>query len=159
MSNAGRSAAGDQALLEELFTLYREVDETFAGWSCPASTECCRFGVTGLEPYLTSIEYLAVRKAIQARGGELHDKRKALPLAGRQMRDERTCPLLDRNGKCAIYASRPLGCRTFFCGRASEANPVPHADVLEVVRRVQELSVRHTPGGELPHRLGKLLGV
>jgi Fe-S-cluster containining protein len=159
MNAASRSAASDKALLEELAALYEDVDAAFAGWSCPASTQCCRFGLTGVEPYVTSIEYLAVLKAIQARGGRLHEKRRALPLAGTGVRDERTCPLLDREGRCAIYASRPLGCRTFYCTGASEAQPVPHARVLEMVRRVQKLGARHTPGGELSHRLGKMRGV
>ena len=25
------------------------------------------------------------------------------------------CPHLDNSGKCQIYETRPLGCRTFFC--------------------------------------------
>jgi Fe-S-cluster containining protein len=149
----------EKLLLAELQALYREVDARFGGWSCPASTECCRFGLTRLEPYVTSIEYLAVLTAIGRRGGKLQARRKALPLADSGVRDERTCPLLDRDGRCSVYEDRPLGCRTYFCHRASEASPVSRAEVLEMVRRVQELAARHTPSGELSHRLGKLLGV
>ncbi|MBI5538058.1 MAG: YkgJ family cysteine cluster protein [Deltaproteobacteria bacterium] len=149
----------EDALLAELEAIYQEVDAKFAGWTCPASTECCRFGLTGVEPYVTSIEYLAVLKAIQKRGGPLRDKRKALALEGTGVRDERTCALLDRSGRCSIYEARPIGCRTFFCARATEAMPVPHTEVIEMVRRVQELAARHTPGGELSHRLGKMMGV
>lgn len=159
MSGQGRSGAADHALLQELRGLYAELDAAFEGWSCPASTECCRFGLTGVEPYVTSIEYLAVLKAIEARGGPLHDKRKALPLAQGGARGERTCPLLDRSGRCAVYAFRPLGCRTFYCAKAIEAQAVPHAFIVSMVRRVQQIAARHTPSGELSHRLGKLLGV
>jgi Fe-S-cluster containining protein len=148
-----------EEMLAQLVSIYREVDAKYACWTCPASTECCRFGLTGVEPYVTSIEYLAILKAIQKRGGPLHDKRKALALEGSGVRDERTCALLDRGGRCSVYEARPLGCRTFFCSRATEAMPVEHTFVIAMVRRVQELAARHTPGGELSHRLGKLMGV
>src|SRR5262249_44730554 len=110
-----RADAPDE-LLAELGEVYRDVDRLHAGWSCPASTECCRFGITGREPYVTSIEIAALRKAIAARGGarswkKAKDGRVALPLA----RDERRCPLLDDAGRCAVYDARPLGCRTFYC--------------------------------------------
>ena len=69
-----RPAAGprlEQAndLFADLEAGYRDADGLYAGWSCPASTECCRFGITGREPYVTSIELAAVRRAIAARGG------------------------------------------------------------------------------------------
>jgi len=155
------SACGrpQDALLAELETVYRQVDAKFAGWSCPASTECCRFGLTGVEPYVTSIEYLAIIEAIQRRGGALHERRKARPLQGTGVREERTCALLDLDGRCSIYESRPLGCRTFFCSRATEAMSVQHGEVIAWVRCVQEIAARHTAGGELSHRLGKMMGV
>jgi Fe-S-cluster containining protein len=149
----------ERALLAELEGVYRELDTRFAGWACPESTECCRFGLTGVEPYVTSIEYLAVLTAIHKRGGPLHAKRRAQPLAERSAREERTCALLDRDGRCSIYAARPLGCRTYFCSRAHGAATVQHSEVLAMVRRIQEIAARHTPGGELSHRLGKMMGV
>ena len=33
-------------------------------------------------------------------------------------KEERRCTLLSDEGKCLVYASRPFGCRTFFCERA-----------------------------------------
>src|SRR3954447_17193827 len=102
-------------LLSALESALESADQVFSGWSCPASTECCRFGVTGREPYVTSIELAAIHRAIGARGGPRSWKRAsalgeprppgALPL----VQDERRCPLLNVEGRCSIYASRPLG--------------------------------------------------
>jgi uncharacterized protein len=97
-------------LLAELRDLYRSVDAALEGWSCASSTDCCRFGITGREPYPTAIEVAELERAVAARGGI--PKRRTLPLA-----TERRCMLLDDAGKCIVYASRPLGCRTFFCDR------------------------------------------
>src|SRR5262249_49740034 len=123
-------------LLAELEAVYRDADRLYAGWSCPASTECCRFGVTGREPYVTSIELAAPRKAMAARGGPRSWK-KALPVlpAG-----ERTCPLLDAAGRCSVYDARPLGCRTFYCDRAAPGGKVKQPEVNALVRRIQDIA-------------------
>ncbi|WP_437683218.1 YkgJ family cysteine cluster protein [Sorangium sp. So ce131] len=163
-------------LLAELSAVYREAEEIFHGWSCQASTECCRFGVTGREPYVTSIELAAVRRAIAARGGPRAlqgivradggpaapdaqakvdgsaGRRRALPNVA-----ERRCPMLTDAGRCAIYAARPLGCRTFYCDRASAGAPVRHHDVTRLVRKVQEVAARHEPGGDLGRPLTRAL--
>src|SRR5687767_7578109 len=97
------NAANDDELLDELRALYREVDELYAGWSCPSSTECCRFGVTGRQPYVTSIELSAVRQALARRGAPLAPNKRALPITKDEER-ERICPMLDRGNRCAIYA-------------------------------------------------------
>src|SRR2546421_378124 len=95
--------AEESALLTDLASLYGEADARYAGWSCPSSTDCCRFAITGREPYLTSIEEAMVRRAIGARGGAravAAKTRPSLPIAIA----ERRCPLLDEGGKCTIYA-------------------------------------------------------
>lgn len=160
-----RTNAQEGDLLAELQRVYSDADATFAGWSCEASTECCRFGVTGREPYVTSIELVAVRRAIAALGGPRAWKRaqnadaspplppasrRALPLAasGRTSQDERPCPMLTAEGRCAIYAARPLGCRTFYCDRASQGATVRHKEINALVRRVQDLGARHAPDGD-----------
>jgi uncharacterized protein len=156
-------------LLAGLRAVYRDADGLYAGWSCPASTECCRFGMTGREPYVTSIELAAVKKAIAARGGARSWKRApavpddpagaatarvALPVVS----DERRCPLLDGEGRCAVYEARPLGCRTFFCDRAEPGGKVKQPQVNALVRRIQEIAERHEPGGERGRPLVKALG-
>ncbi|MGK3993795.1 YkgJ family cysteine cluster protein [Sorangium sp. So ce1024] len=160
-------------LLAELSAVYSEAEEVFRGWTCQASTECCRFGITGREPYVTSIELAAVRRAIASRGGPRAlqgivraggagapepasggdaGRRRALPQAA-----ERRCPMLTDAGRCAIYAARPLGCRTFFCDRASAGSPVRHNDVTRLVRKIQEVAARHEPGGDLGRPLTRAL--
>jgi Fe-S-cluster containining protein len=155
-------------LFAALSAVYRDADALFAGWSCPASTECCRFGITGREPYVTSIELAMVKKAIAARGGKTSWKRApqvaqdpagastskvALPV----VREERTCPLLDASGRCAVYAARPLGCRTFYCDRAEPAGKVKQREVNALVRRIQEIAEEHEAGGDKGRPLTRAL--
>jgi uncharacterized protein len=143
-----RPGPGDEGtLLEQLRALYREVDALHEGWSCPSSTECCRFGVTGRQPYVTSIELLAVRRAITRRGAPLAAGKRALPITLDEER-ERICPLLDRGGRCAIYDDRPLGCRTFYCDRAVRGPRASRAELQQIVRRLRELAARHAVDGE-----------
>jgi len=127
--------------LAELRDLYRIVDGALAGWSCASSTDCCRFGVTGREPYPTAVEIAELERAVAARGGI--PKRRTLPLA-----HERRCALLDDRGRCVVYASRPLGCRTFYCARGEgpvgERTP-PRDVVADVSARIAALSARYAP--------------
>lgn len=171
-TDASRSLEAE--LIAELEAVYQETEDTFLGWTCPASTECCRFGITGREPYVTSIELAGIRRAIAARGGPRAlqalvraepprakepaalavappERRALAPLA------ERRCPMLTDAGRCAIYASRPLGCRTYFCDRASAAAPVRHHEVTRLVRKVQDIAARHEPGGDLGRPLTRAL--
>jgi Fe-S-cluster containining protein len=155
-------------LLSGLEAVYRDADRLHAGWSCPASTECCRFGMTGREPYVTSIELATLRKAIAARGG-MRSWRRAPAVAddvaraatGRValpvVRDERRCPLLDAAGRCAVYEARPLGCRTFFCERATPGEKVKQREVNALVRRIQDLAAAHEPGGDRGRPLTRAL--
>jgi Fe-S-cluster containining protein len=115
-----------------LLELYREVDRAYGGVSCEQSTECCRFGITGREPYVTPLESSLLRQAIQARGGL--PRRRALPIAG-----ESPCPLLTDEGRCSVYEARPFGCRTFYCERASGREPT-RAEVRELSQRLTHLA-------------------
>lgn len=165
-SRDSRTIAPSVDLLGELEAVLASADQAFAGWSCPASTECCRFGVTGREPYVTSIEIALIRRAIAARGGAKSWKRagslapgsdaadrRALPL----VTDERRCPMLTDAGRCSIYAARPLGCRTFFCDRASPAGRVRHREISALVRDVQAIAARHQPQGDQGRPLTRAL--
>jgi uncharacterized protein len=147
----------DEELLNALATLYGEVDALHAGFSCPASTECCRFGVTGREPYVTALELLAIERALTHRGGGLPSARKrALPLHGASAEDERTCPLLDRAGRCSVYEVRPFGCRTFYCARA-ERGADPRRELRPLLAQLRELAARHRPGGDAARALTSAL--
>lgn len=155
----------EQALLAELSTLYEDVDALYRGASCDRSTECCRFGITGREPQVTSIELALVTRALRERGGAPSKKRRALPLTQEHSRSrtglavarERACPLLLSPGRCAVYEARPLGCRTFFCERAQLAQPVDRRALRDAVRRLQELAVRHAPSGDRPRALSRAI--
>lgn len=138
-------------MLAELRALYRTIDEALADTTCDASTECCRFGVTGREPYPTAIELAEVERAVRARGGI--PKRRVLPVAS-----ERRCALLGDSGRCLVYASRPFGCRTFFCDRArGPVGPVdlPRDVVQDHARAIAALSDRFAPADPGPRPLSR----
>ena len=152
-----RQSSFEVAARESLAALrgvYAEVDRALEGWSCAASTDCCRFGVTGREPYPTAIEQAELERAVRARGGL--PKRRSLPTV-----DERRCTLLSDEGKCLVYASRPFGCRTFFCehghGPAGEGlRKLPKDEVARLGRAIVELSARFAPGDAGPRPLSKV---
>lgn len=124
--------------LPELAEIYAAADALYAAWSCPGSADCCRFAVTGREPFVTSVELFALERAAKRVGRPVRSKR-ALPL----VRDEAgSCPMLSPNARCVIYADRPLGCRTFYCDLATPGGRVRHREVQELVRRLEALSQR-----------------
>jgi uncharacterized protein len=137
----------------ELLALYAEVDALLSDFTCEGSTDCCRFGVTGREPYPTPIEVVELTHALKA---SPPPKRRALPLAA-----ERRCPVLSDEGKCRAYASRPFGCRTFFCERVTSAGGgdarLPRREVLRVAQRVADLAARHDPRDPRPRPLTRAL--
>lgn len=106
---------------QRALAILHEADQALDGWSCDASTECCRFAITGREPSVTQIEWQLVVDETARQGRRLP----ALPTD-----DDERCPFLapvdgkarHEGGRCTIYASRPLGCRTFFCERARDAD-------------------------------------
>ncbi len=161
----------ERALLAELAAVYRDVDAAYGAYRCPGTSECCHFAVTGREPYVTSIELAAIERAVAARGGPLAPKKRALPIypgsSGRrgpnpapsEYRDERICPLLTREGRCSIYAARPLGCRSFWCHRADVPAEAVSRDALAgFVRRIQTIAQRHRPDGDQGRPLSRALG-
>jgi uncharacterized protein len=148
----------ENTLLDELAAVYRDVDAAYAAYRCPGTSECCHFAVTGREPYVTSIELAAMQRAIAARGGALPAKRRALSMYPGEYRDERICPLLTTDGRCSIYAARPLGCRSFWCHRADvPADAVARDALTQFVRRIQAIATRHQPGGDQGRPLSKAL--
>jgi uncharacterized protein len=149
-----------------LLALYTEADRLLVGWTCacsassgdPLEVRCCQFAVTGREPYPTAVELEEVRHAMRVAGIDARPSRPArkLPMAGL-----RPCPLLSESGRCRIYASRPLGCRTYFCLGAEppygERARVPRDAVNAVGRRIADLSARFAPRDPHPRALTKSL--
>ena len=148
--------ADEDGLLAELHALYRDADALFQGATCEQSSECCRFGITGREPQVTSLEVALVQRAIRARGGPLSKQKRALPMS-KPERDERVCPLLDQHSRCSVYASRPLGCRTFYCSRATLPREPSRSELAAIVRRLQELAAQHQRDGDRPRALSRAL--
>lgn len=89
--------------------ILEEASAIVDGVTCDCSTECCRFGLTGREPWLTRAEFDVVTAHVKAQGRRLP----TVPAA----KDGR-CAFLGDDDKCQVYAARPLGCRTFFCDNA-----------------------------------------
>ncbi|HVH46249.1 MAG TPA: hypothetical protein VM925_28105 [Labilithrix sp.] len=164
-SSRSPHSAPENELLQQLRGLYAKVDDALRGWACDASTDCCRFGVTGREPYPTAIEVAELDRAVRARGGL--PKRRSLPLTSsrssdREARDERRCALLGDDGRCLVYASRPFGCRTFFCERARgpvgerSDSGLPRETIAEVARDIAALSARFAPVDPGPRPLSRV---
>jgi Fe-S-cluster containining protein len=153
-----RPDPAERALLAELKAVYERVEQAYADYACEGTTECCRFAVTGREPYVTSIEVLAVERAVAARGGPLKEKRRALPIAHDTRDDERVCPMLNEQARCAIYADRPLGCRSFWCHRAQSERRVDQGELNGFVREVQDIAARHQHAGDKGRPLTRALG-
>lgn len=141
----------------ELLALYAEADASLEGWACACSSTsgmtpgCCDVAVIGREPYPTAVELAEVLHAMRAAAVTARDPRR-LPLA-----DSRPCPLLSSDGRCRIYASRPLGCRTFFCDGAAAPSGararLPRTALNAVGRRIADLSARFDPRDPLPRAL------
>jgi hypothetical protein len=116
--------------LAEVRAIYQDLAKRPVQRNCIARTECCQFQLTGLTPHLTKGEALLAAKAFRATG------RKELPEP-----EDGVCPMLQRKtGRCIIYADRPFGCRTHFCEAAG--GPYPRKDVLDLIRRLEDLDVR-----------------
>jgi uncharacterized protein len=160
----------------ELLALYAEADALLAGWTCacsagaspgqPLQVRCCQFAVTGREPYPTAVELEEVRHAMRLAGVQLGAPSRSprrLPMLERLERLElRPCPLLSEAGRCRVYASRPLGCRTFFCQDAeppygARLRP-PRDEANAIGRRIADLSARFAPRDPHPRALTKSLG-
>ena len=151
----------------KLLALYAEADACVSGNTCTCSdgaaraaeeAPCCHFAITGREPHPTAVELKEVRHAM--RGLSIRKTRpKQLPLVAR--RDLGSCPLLSDDGSCRIYASRPFGCRTFFCGHAEgpfgAPAAIPRAPLLEIGRRIADLSARFAPEDPHPRPLTRAL--
>lgn len=128
----------DHPARAELLALYKEVDALQGDFTCDLSQECCSFGER--EPYPTTVELAEVWDAVRTIGGlpKKRTGRGRLPLVN----DELRCPLLGPDGRCRIYASRPFGCRTFFCARVQGPGKLPRKEVQSLGQRVAQLSAR-----------------
>ena len=111
-------------------SILAEVEGALADIRCQGSADCCRFAVTGREPWLTVVEWRLVVAELRRQGRRLPPPRES---------DDGRCPFLTDQARCQVYAARPLGCRSHFCERATP--PAPHASAFRLAARaLAELS-------------------
>ncbi len=130
------------ALLKEVRAVYADLEKRPVERQCVRRTECCYFKRTGLTPQLTAGEARVAAKGWRASG------RKVL-----KPREDGGCPMLigpEGQGKCAIYADRPFGCRTHFCEQAG--GPYARKEVVDLIRRLEVVDA--ALGGNGPKALG-----
>lgn len=132
---SARDATADIAA--EVIGVYQQLEARPVERACTLQTECCRFQLTGMVPYLTRGEALVAARALRRSG------RVRLPT-----RDDGACPLLDAKGKCFVYADRPFGCRTHFC--AAAGGPYARTEVLDLIRELEEIDRRLGGDGARP---------
>ena len=128
----------EREALDAVAAVYRDLAARPVTRACTLRTECCRFQLTGMVPYLTRGEALVAARALRRTG------RVKAP-----SRDDGACPLLDGDGRCLVYESRPFGCRTHFCSTAG--GPYQRTEVLDLIRRLEEIDARL--GGDGPRPL------
>jgi hypothetical protein len=136
--DAARRAHADRTATRALEALYRQADDAWSGFRCPGTAECCQLAARGREPWLWSVEWEALRRAVPA-----------LP----PPRADGGCPFLDAAGtRCTAYAARPLGCRTYFCHRATGPAREPAEEMDRLQRRLETIarSVRPDEDGPRP---------
>lgn len=123
---------------ERLLALLAQGSALVAGGTCDSSTECCRFGITGRQPYVTFVELIhLLRHDAQAAGKRA---RRLAVLSPIEHLAQDTCAFLAPTGRCRAYDARPLGCRTFFCDRASVPMRMDRAALRRIGWELQQLS-------------------
>jgi Fe-S-cluster containining protein len=129
----------EQTACEEVRAVYRELAGRPVDRNCVRLKECCHFKLTGRTPFLTRGEAMLAARALRQTG------RTRLPAA-----TNGACPMLQGStGNCLIYESRPFGCRTHFC--AAAGGPYERAEVMDLIRRLEEIDAR--VGGDGPHKI------
>jgi Fe-S-cluster containining protein len=126
----------ERAARLETRAVYRQADAAYAGFSCPASAECCQLAKTGRQPWLWLGEWLVLKERLEREGRQV------------TAREDGACPLLGEGGRCTVYEDRPFGCRTFFCARVRGPDRQPVEEVDALLRRLERLSRAVDPDTE-----------
>jgi Fe-S-cluster containining protein len=134
----------------ELLSLYEEIDALMRPFTCASSGDCCHFARTGREPYPHRVELEEVLHAAKATN--------ALAKKRLVVMEERRCKLLGDDGRCRVYASRPFGCRTYFCEKIEGPKKWPRDKVNELGRRIADLSAKTYDRDAGARALSKALG-
>ncbi len=131
----------ERAALAETRAIYRLAGAAYSAFSCLASGECCQLTARNREPWLWPSEW----RLLLARG----------PVP--PPRPDGGCPFLDESGKrCAAYADRAFGCRTYFCARRSGPSREPGDEVQRLLRRLEKANQQAWPEVTGPRRMLEL---
>ena len=124
----------------ELKAVYRLADAAYRPYSCPGTAECCQLAATQREPWLWPVEW-----ELLWRPREGWCPRRA-PTAA--------VPSSRPTGKrCSVYASRPFGCRTFFCHRIRGPAREPMEAVALLFQRLERVAQALDADGCAPRPL------
>jgi len=142
-------AAADPAIEGAIRSMHDEVAEAVRAKRpvCLASGRCCAFREHGHRLYLTGLEAAWTWMDLARRCEPLPDAA-ARSYALEHMR----CPLL-RDGLCGAHASRPSGCRVYFCDRAAQQW---QPDLME--RLHGQVRALHDAHG-IPYEYGEWIGL
>lgn len=133
-------ARARRTALQELGAVYRLADAAYRPYSCPGTAECCQLATTGREPWLWPVEWELL---VSAKAGQVPPAR---PDGG--------CPFLEADGKrCSVYASRPFGCRTYFCHRIRGPAREPIEAVALLSTRLERVAQTLDPDCPAPRPL------
>lgn len=167
MSRSGPPRWTESPERAALLAIYAEVDRLVEGWTCACSTSgpgasagarCCHFAMTGREPHPTAVELEEVRHGVRMAGMAPRVPGKLPVLNPPELG---ACPLLSAGQRCRIYASRPFGCRTFFCDDAEAPlgarSKLPREAIQALGRRVADVSARFAPRDPGPRPLVRAL--
>lgn len=113
-------------LLRQVRQVYTDTSARDFPNSCQSRAACCHFRNAGHVPFLTRGEALVAAKAVRARG-----------LRKIAEHPDGACPLINTEGRCTIYESRPFGCRTHFCKEAGGI--VPRPLIRDLVQRLEAI--------------------
>jgi Fe-S-cluster containining protein len=128
-------------LLSEYLALKTKVDDfcadatraSGAGLRCaPGCDGCCVSGLT-LSPVEARVLELALRALPETTRAGLRDR----------LRDAEGCALLDAEGRCSVYAARPLVCRTQGLALAYPHGVIPAESVIH--RDAHDRDITHCP--------------
>ena len=127
-----------RGVIQETQAIYSELAGRNFERSCTGIAQCCQFRLTGKTPHLTRGEAITTWAAVKASG------RKTLPESVNG-----ACPLLHPVAlRCMVYAGRPFGCRTHFCGTAG--GPLSRNGVVDLIRRLETLDANLGGDGSKP---------
>lgn len=114
---------------------------------CLASGRCCHFEEFGHRLYVTGLEAAWCVRSLRSRG--IAASHACTIEAVDAAKERGDCPFLLDGRSCGAHTDRPLGCRIYFCDRASEGWQQSLYERMH--REIVALHERHA----IPYRYGE----